>query len=181
MRHRIRLSLVAAACSLACAGSPPPLPGDGSYGPDPVLPPPDTSLVPPMNIAPARGWAPGEQPISAPGFTVQRFAVELYHPRSLYVLPNGDVLVAETSGPPSEAKGVKGRIMAAVKERAGSDLRARAAQHVNAWVPQPLGRQVLTDAIVKLAVAFAAERLREVEAERERQREAVAECLETQS
>lgn len=75
-----------------------------SSGPDPVLPAPDKALLPTVRIAPAQPWKEGEQPTPAQGLRVQPFAKGLVHPRWLYVLPNGDVLVAETNRPPTEDK-----------------------------------------------------------------------------
>src|SRR5690606_3898353 len=74
---------------------------DGT-GPNPTLPEPDKSLIPTVNIAPAIGWPQGVVPVAAPGTKVTAFAKNLDHPRWLYVLPNGDVLVAETNAPPRE-------------------------------------------------------------------------------
>ena len=74
---------------------------------------------PTLHIAPARGWSDGEQPTAASGFAVERFAEGLDHPRALYVLPNGDVLVAETNAPPSEAKGFRAWMFKRVKKQAG--------------------------------------------------------------
>ena len=76
------------------------LPLAASFGPDPQLPPPNVTLLPTVNIAPAVGWHAGEQPTPAPGLAVTAFATGLDHPRNVYVLPNGDVLVAETNAPP---------------------------------------------------------------------------------
>ena len=92
------------------------------YGPSPDLPPPSKSLVPTVDIAPAKGWPSGGTPTAAPGLTITAFAAELDHARWLYVLPNGDVLVAETSAPPrpEDAQGVKGFAMKKVMEEAGS-------------------------------------------------------------
>ncbi|MFV5506897.1 PQQ-dependent sugar dehydrogenase [Acinetobacter sp. 197] len=93
-----------------------------SYGSDPDLPKPQSSLLPTVNIAPAKGWPVDEMPIPATGLKVQAFAKGLRHPRWLYVLPNGDVLVAETDAPskPDDSKGIKGKIMKWVMQRAGS-------------------------------------------------------------
>src|SRR5690606_28402837 len=66
---------------------------DGT-GPDPVLPAPVRSPIPVVDIAPAEGWPEGRTPRAAPGLAVAAFAAGLDHPRWLYVLPNGDVLVA---------------------------------------------------------------------------------------
>ena len=65
-------------------------------GPDPQLPQPETSLIPTVNVVEAVGWSGSERPVAAHGTTVTPFAQGLDHPRWLHVLPNGDVLVAET-------------------------------------------------------------------------------------
>ena len=98
------------------------LPVEAGMGPDPVLPEPHKSLLPTLNIAPAEGWQEGGKPIVANGLAVGAFARQLDHPRWLYVLPNGDVLVAETNAPPKpdDGKGIKGRVMKAVMKRAGA-------------------------------------------------------------
>jgi len=91
-------------------------------GAQPELPPPRKSLIPTVNIAPARGWDRGAMPQAAPGLQVTAFAAGLDHPRWLFVLPNGDVLVAETNAPPKpeDAKGLKGWAMGLVMRRAGA-------------------------------------------------------------
>jgi glucose/arabinose dehydrogenase len=99
------------------------LPDSAGFGPHPTLPAPDSPLMPTVNIAPAKGWAEGATPRAAPGTVVRAFAVQLDHPRWLYVLPNGDVLVAETNAPdkPDDSKGIKGWIMKQVMKKAGSE------------------------------------------------------------
>nr|WP_240600305.1 sorbosone dehydrogenase family protein [Lysobacter silvestris] len=92
-------------------------------GPHPTLPPPQTGrLVPTVNIAPAIGWAPGEKPVAAPGLSVNVFAAGLDHPRWLYALPNGDILVAETNAPPKPAeRGPRTWVMKKIMGRAGAN------------------------------------------------------------
>src|SRR5262245_47195042 len=82
------------------------LPASAGFGPNPTLPDPDSSLVPTINVASATGWPSGATPVAATGTSVVAYAQGLDHPRWLYVLPNGDVLVAETSAPerPEEGK-----------------------------------------------------------------------------
>ena len=94
---------------------------DGT-GPSPKLPEPNKTLVPTVNIAPAIGWPDGAKPIAATGTQVAAFAEGLDHPRWLYVLPNGDVLVAETNAPPKpdDGKGIRGWVMGKVMGRAGA-------------------------------------------------------------
>lgn len=91
-------------------------------GSSPTLLSPQHTLIPTINIAPAEGWAPGEMPIAAPGIRVTAFARGLDHPRWLYLLPNGDVLVAETNAParPEEAKGIKSWVMGLFMKKAGA-------------------------------------------------------------
>jgi glucose/arabinose dehydrogenase len=97
------------------------LPAGADMGPDPTLPPPTKTLIPTVHIAPAKGWPAGVTPKAAPGTQVAAFATGLQHPRWIYVLPNGDVLVAETNAPerPEEGKGIKGRIMMSYMKKAG--------------------------------------------------------------
>lgn len=116
-------SIVAlAAIVLAGCGDEATLPVEAGMGPNPVLPPPDESLIPTVNIAPADRWPEGARPVPAEGLEVAAFAEDLVHPRWLYVLPNGDVLVAETNAPPQpeDTKGIRGWIMGMVMERAGA-------------------------------------------------------------
>ena len=96
----VALTIAAALFAGACGG-PAQLSTRAGSGPDPTLPPPDKALIPTVKIATAVGWRAGERPIPAAGFEVQAFATGLTHPRWLYVLPNGDVLVAETNRPPT--------------------------------------------------------------------------------
>jgi len=93
-----------------------------TVGPHPDIKPVDKHLLPTVQIAPAKGWGAGEKPAAAPGVAVTAFATGLHHPRWLYVLPNGDVLVAETNAPPKpdDAKGIKGHVMKAVQKKAGA-------------------------------------------------------------
>ena len=105
----------------ACAREPV-LPALAGYGPNPPLPPPQEKLIPTVKIAPAEGWAEGKTPVAARGFQVSAFARNLVHPRWVYVLPNGDVLVAETNGPSEPLKGVKGWIMTMFQKTAGAGV-----------------------------------------------------------
>jgi glucose/arabinose dehydrogenase len=99
------------------------LPETASLGPSPTLPEPVKSLVPTVNIAYAEGWPEGGKPTPASGLEVDAFATGLDHPRWLYVLPNGDVLVAESNAPadrPEDGKGIKGKIYREVQSLAGA-------------------------------------------------------------
>lgn len=111
------LVVVLAVCSQTPVRS-----ADVGFGADPTLPAPEHTLVPTVNIAPAIGWPAGTAPTPAPGTQVMAFASGLDHPRWLYVLPNGDVLVAETNAPPKpdDGKGIKGWVMGKVMQRAGA-------------------------------------------------------------
>ena len=121
MRSRIVASFVFALAVAACGGVAQ-LPVSAGVGPDPALPAPQRSLLPTVNIAKATGWPANAQPTVAPGLAVARFADGLQHPRWLYVLPNGDVLVAETNTPPKpdDGRGLRGFIMKQLMKKAGS-------------------------------------------------------------
>ncbi len=122
LRHTLCIALVTMGLT-ACGGAAR-LPVAAGTGPNPVLPEPETSLFPVVNIAPAQGWPTDGKPVSAPGTMVTRYAEGLDHPRWLFVLPNGDVLVAETNAPPKpeDGKGIKGWIMKMVMGRAGAGV-----------------------------------------------------------
>ncbi|WP_407295517.1 PQQ-dependent sugar dehydrogenase [Stutzerimonas zhaodongensis] len=108
--------------SLAGCGDIAKLPVESGYGPNPALPEPNTSLIPTVNVAEAIGWPEGRKPKAAAGLDVQAFARDLDHPRWLYVLPNGDVLVAESDAPakPEESQGFRDWIAKKIMSRAGS-------------------------------------------------------------
>jgi glucose/arabinose dehydrogenase len=131
-RIRLAQTLLAGAAALAATAAwalgetsvgPVPSPPE-TMGPHPVLKPVDKSLIPTVQIAPAKGWPAGAAPTPAAGLAVKAFATGLNHPRWLYVLPNGDVLVAETNAPPKpdDAKGVKGAVMKHVQGKAGAGV-----------------------------------------------------------
>ncbi|CAN7288849.1 sorbosone dehydrogenase family protein [Acidovorax sp. LjRoot38] len=112
---------------MALALAQPATPGPG-LGPNPQLPAPEKSgLVPTFNIAPAQGWPQGTQPQAPAGFKVTALARGLDHPRWVYTLPNGDVLVAESNKPPPaegaknvHSDGLRGLAMGLVMKRAGA-------------------------------------------------------------
>jgi len=93
-------ALLVAAASLGLAGCDDHA-GDPKMqiGANPVLPEVQQYLMPPMRVAKVVGWGTDEHPAVAQGLQVQALATGFQHPRSLYVLPNGDVLVVESNGP----------------------------------------------------------------------------------
>ncbi|WP_311220648.1 MULTISPECIES: sorbosone dehydrogenase family protein [unclassified Acidovorax] len=118
---------VLAVASLAACGDTAKLPFEAGVGPAPTLPEPNKTLIPTVHIAPAKGWPQGQQPVPMTGMQVTPFATGLDHPRWLAVLPNGDVLVAETNTPPKApspdegvVKKVTNWVMGKVMARAGS-------------------------------------------------------------
>ncbi|HEY3636490.1 MAG TPA: sorbosone dehydrogenase family protein [Caldimonas sp.] len=115
-------ALLAVAAALAACGDTATLPVEAGMGPRPQLPPPRKDLIPTVYVAPAKGWTAGDKPVAAAGLVVSAYATGLDHPRWLAVLPNGDVLVAETNAPPKpeDAKGLRGWIMLQMMQRAGA-------------------------------------------------------------
>jgi len=117
------LALVLAATSVlfACSAEAPVI---RDVGPEPDLPPPDESLLPTVNIAPAIGWSEGGTPLAAEGLEVNAFAAGLDHPRWLYRLPNGDILVAESNAPQrsGEDQGLREWIAGKIMSKAGAGV-----------------------------------------------------------
>jgi glucose/arabinose dehydrogenase len=117
-----RLALAAAVLSLAGCASSSNVPVSAGTGPQPALPPPHKELIPVVHVVNAGSWPEGRTPVAAQGLAVAAFARGLDHPRWLYTLPNGDVLVAETDGPvrPQDNRGIKGWFFKHFQKKAGS-------------------------------------------------------------
>ena len=113
------LSLIVTGCGERAT-----LPDTAGIGPHPTLPPPNPTLIPTVNIAPAVGWTAGMAPTASSGLAVSAFATGLEHPRWLYVLPNGDVLVAESNAPPrpADSRGIRAWFTKRAMRRAGSGV-----------------------------------------------------------
>jgi glucose/arabinose dehydrogenase len=126
MRNKILLAVWIGALTLplaACNDPQDTVTAEQSFGPSPTLPAPQKSWIPTVNVATATGWPAGGKPTAANGMAVGAFATGLDHPRSLYVLPNGDVLVAETNAPPKpdDGNGIKAWVTKLVMGRAGAN------------------------------------------------------------
>ncbi len=115
------LLLLTVFCLAACSENST-LPIEAGYGPNPTLPSPQDELIPTVHIADAEGWPKGITPQVAKDLQIKAFADGLDHPRWLYTLPNGDVLVAETDAPPKpeDGNGLRGWIMGRAMKKAGS-------------------------------------------------------------
>ena len=114
---------------LAGCGETARLPFEAGVGPDPQLPPPNKTLIPTVHIAKAVGWTDTAGPTAPPGFKVTALARGLEHPRWVYTLPNGDVLVAESNKPAAQSEPAPGlwdrirrKAMNAVMKRAGAGV-----------------------------------------------------------
>ena len=119
-----RLTALAIAAALSGCGESTRLHDDADVGPSPTLVEPVQTALPTINVAPARPWQGDEAPIPAAGLQVQPFATGLDHPRWLHVLPNGDVLVAESNAPPrpEDGRGIKAWVQAQFMKRAGAGV-----------------------------------------------------------
>lgn len=97
------------------------LPESSGIGTHPALPSPIHRPLPTVNVVAATGWPDGAAPVAAAGRRVTAFARGLDHPRWVYVLPNGDVLVAETNAPvrPQDNRGLKGYFFRKFQKKAG--------------------------------------------------------------
>ncbi|WP_397589495.1 PQQ-dependent sugar dehydrogenase [Sphingorhabdus sp.] len=98
------------------------LPLDAVTGPTPQITAGREQIFPTIAVADVDRWKTGEAPVVAPGLVVERFAEGLDHPRNLYMLPNGDILVAETNSPPRKMGGVEGFVMKWLMGKAGADV-----------------------------------------------------------
>src|ERR1043166_2050229 len=125
MRKNLVLAMSIAAMALplaACNDPQDTATAEQSYGASPNLPAPQKSWLPTVNITTATSWPSGAKPKAANGMAVNAFASGLEHPRTVYVLPNGDVLVAESNAPPKpdDGKGIKGFIYRQAQKLAGA-------------------------------------------------------------
>ena len=124
MQFGLRPGIVLVLLALAACADTATVPPERQVGANPVLPPPVHSLIPTVEVAEAVGWAAGARPAAASGWQVGAFATGLDHPRWIYVLPNGDVLVAETNAPerPEEGRGLRGWATKQVMKKAGAGV-----------------------------------------------------------
>ncbi len=125
MRNKILLAVWLGALALplaACNEPSTPAVAEQTFGPSPTLPAPQHSWIPTIDIAAATGWPAGGKPTAANAMAVNAFATGLDHPRTVYVLPNGDVLVAESNAPPKpdDGKGIKAWATHLATGRAGA-------------------------------------------------------------
>ena len=117
MRTRSLLILGLPALALVACGKAKEGP-DNQIGPNPMLPAIRQYLLPPMSVASPAPWKQDEMPTAGPGFRVQAFARGLIHPRSVFTLPNGDVLAVESDGPKAPVNRPKDWIMGVIKSHA---------------------------------------------------------------
>ena len=124
MRRLKTIALLISAGALAACSEMAKLPVSAGMGTDPTLPAPNRQTIPTVNVADAIGWAAGEMPRAAEDLKVNAFARDLDHPRWLLVLPNGDVLVAESNGPPrpDDKGGIKGWFKRRLMKKAGAGV-----------------------------------------------------------
>ena len=115
--------LITLAGLVSCGATAQSTPSAG-IGSNPELPAPEKRLIPTVNIAPAKGWPDNTLPAVPAGFALTALARGLDHPRWVYVLPNGDVLVAESNAPPKpkEDRSLRGMAMKFVMKRAGAGV-----------------------------------------------------------
>src|SRR4051812_28687375 len=109
-RRHVTLAIGLGASAAMGCGVPARVPVTAETGVHPLIPAPKESVIPVINVVTAKGWRDVSGPVAGEGLSVRAFARDLDHPRWLYVLPNGDVLVSETNAPkrPDDGKGIKG-------------------------------------------------------------------------
>ena len=117
--RRSHRALGLCAAALAACGGPSPIDPHRQIGPNPFLPKIHEYLLPPMRVPKIVGWG-GATPTVAAGLKVEALATGLRNPRSLYVLPNGDVLVVESGGPKAPINRPKEFVMNWIEKHAHS-------------------------------------------------------------
>jgi glucose/arabinose dehydrogenase len=117
-------ALLAVVIGVTSCGHSAKLPVARGMGPNPELPEPSYSAIPTIKVATAKGWTNGGTPKAAEGLDVVAYATGLQHPRWLLVLPNGDVLVAETNAPkrPLDGGGIRGWFFKKFQKKAGGGV-----------------------------------------------------------
>ncbi len=116
----MRLVTSLAALGFLAACGPPAGDPARQYGPTPYLPEPFQFLIPPMSVPHAVGWKPDEAPTVPAGLKIQAMATGLMHPRIVYALPNGDILVVESNGPGTKPFRPKDYVQGKVKAVGGA-------------------------------------------------------------
>lgn len=155
MKHPSTVIITAlTALALTACGDQATLSEKEGTGPDPKLPPAKSAYLPTVHIAVAKGWPEGGKPAAANGLTVTAFAQGLDHPRWLYTLPNGDVLVAESNAParPAGNAGIRNWAMGLVKSRAGAGVKS--ADRITLLRPGSNGDAVKSDFLTGLNSPF---------------------------
>jgi glucose/arabinose dehydrogenase len=124
VRYSARLAqgamIVAAACALAACDSGDPAVQAAQHGAGPTLPAPKSYLLPPMKVTQAGSWKPGEAPAVPASLKITALATGLMHPRNVYPLPNGDILIVESNGPKAPKMRPKDVVMGPIKAYGGS-------------------------------------------------------------
>jgi glucose/arabinose dehydrogenase len=92
-------------------------------GANPQLPGLHQYLLPPMHVVDNVGWG-NATPKVASGLAITALATNLKNPRSVYVLPNGDILVAQSDGPKEPISRPKEIVMNWIETKAHSSVTA---------------------------------------------------------
>ncbi|EPY3662054.1 PQQ-dependent sugar dehydrogenase, partial [Cronobacter sakazakii] len=116
--HRLALAVSLGALLSGCDNSAT-LDPQKQVGPNPELPEAKNFLLPPMQVPEGVAWKEGEKPKVAQGLKIEKIADGLMHPRQVYVLPNNDILVAESNGTPKPTTRPKQLIMGVVQKASG--------------------------------------------------------------
>ncbi|WP_293882538.1 sorbosone dehydrogenase family protein [Sphingomonas sp.] len=96
------------------------LSADAVSGTRPRITSPRVQQFPTIDVADVVGWQGAAKPVAAAGLSVNAFAADLDHPRWLYQLPNGDVLVAETNSPKRPTGGISDFVMKTLMSKVGA-------------------------------------------------------------
>lgn len=153
VHHALSIGLCATALLVTACSQDNPLTPDSQYGANPQLPDAKNFLVPPMKVPKGVGWKANQMPVAAAGLKVERIAENLMHPRQLYTMPNGDVLVVESNGPGEEPVTTPKQLIAG-KIKGLSGKSAKGGNRISLLRPQASGQWQRFDFLDKLHSPF---------------------------
>lgn len=143
---RLAVLILAAAALTACGGDEDRTDPDSQVGPNPPLPEIRQYLLPQMHLAQVVGWKKGETPSVPAGLKIEALATGLQHPRALYVLPDGDILVSESKAPyPQPIKRPKDLVMSWIEAMATSAGKTGPSQRISILRENPDGHGTSVD------------------------------------
>jgi glucose/arabinose dehydrogenase len=154
----LSMALIASSVLTLAANADEPFDIQSQVGPNPVLPDIQQYLFPPMHLSTVVGWKNGEEPTAAPGLKIEALAGDLQHPRSLYTLPNGDVLMESKAPPPQPITRPKDIVMRFIEKMVTSGGDPGPSNRITLLRYDPTGGKPPTRSVLSRPSPFALRR-----------------------